>query len=84
MLGEGDRLGPDLAGVTRTRPHDWLARWIREPDVMLAEGDPTATAMLPRYRNLAMPNLGLSRSETEAVILYLREQDDARERQRQN
>jgi len=81
-LGEGDRLGPDLAGVTQARPHDWLARWIREPDVMLAEGDPTATAMLPRYRNLPMPNLGLSRSEVDAVITYLREQDAARARQR--
>ena len=81
-LGEGDRLGTDLAGVTQARPHDWLARWIREPDVMLAEGDPTATAMLPRYRNLPMPNLGLSRSEVDAVITYLREQDAARARQR--
>jgi mono/diheme cytochrome c family protein len=50
---------------------------------MLAEGDPTATAMLPRYRNLPMPNLGLSPSEVDAVITYLREQDEARARQRQ-
>jgi len=77
-IGQGDRLGPDLAGVASSRPHDWLERWIREPDVMIAEGDPTATAMLRRYRNLPMPNLGLSRSETAAVITYLREQDEAR------
>lgn len=79
-LGEGDRLGPDLAGVTQSRPHAWLARWIREPDVMLAEGDPTATAMLPRYRNLPMPNLGLSRTEVDAILVYMREQDEARTR----
>jgi len=77
-IGQGDRLGPDLAGVASSRPHDWLERWIREPDVMIAEGDPTATAMLRRYRNLPMPNLGLSRSEAAAVITYLREQDEAR------
>lgn len=82
-LGEGDRLGPDLAGVTQARPHAWLSRWIREPDVMLAEGDSTAMAMLPRYRNLPMPNLGLSPSEVDAVITYLREQDEARARRRQ-
>jgi protein SCO1/2 len=80
-IGEGDRLGPDLAGVTRTRSHAWLERWIREPDVMLAEGDPIATAMLPRYRNLPMPNLGLSRSEADAILVYMREQDAARDRQ---
>lgn len=82
-IGEGDRLGPDLAGVTAARPHEWLARWIREPDVMLAEGDPTATAMLPRYRNLPMPNLGLTRSDVDSIVTYLREQDAARTRQPQ-
>lgn len=81
-IGQGDRLGPDLAGVTNTRSHEWLARWIREPDVMLEEGDPTATAMLPRYRNLPMPNLGLSGSEVESIMLYLRGQDEARARER--
>ena len=81
-MGEGDRLGPDLAGVTQTRSHDWLARWIREPDVMLAEGDPIGTAMLPRYRNLPMPNLGLSRADVDAILVYMREQDAARDRER--
>jgi protein SCO1/2 len=79
-IGEGDRLGPDLAGVTASRPAAWLERWIREPDVMLAEGDPTATAMLPRYRNLPMPNLGLSHQDVDAVMTYLRAQDAARAR----
>lgn len=77
-IGEGDRLGPDLAGVVSSRPAAWLERWIREPDVMIAEGDPTARAMVARYRNLPMPNLGLSRSEVASVITYLREQDEAR------
>lgn len=77
-IGEGDRLGPDLAGVVSSRPQAWLERWIREPDVMIAEGDPTARAMLPRYRNLPMPNLGLSRADVAAVVTYLREQDEAR------
>ena len=81
-IGEGDRLGPDLAGVSASRPHDWLARWIREPDVMLAEGDPVATAMLPRYRNLPMPNLGLTRSDVDSIMIYMREQDAARARER--
>lgn len=77
-IGNGDRLGPDLAGVAASRPQAWLERWIREPDVMIAEGDPTARAMLARYRNLPMPNLGLSRSEVASVITYMREQDEAR------
>ena len=81
--GEGDRLGPDLAGVTSARSQEWLARWIREPDVMLAEGDPTATAMMRRYRNLPMPNLGLSQAEVDSILVYLRAQDAAFARQAQ-
>lgn len=70
-IGEGDRLGPDLAGVTQSRPRAWLHRWIQEPDRMLAERDQTATALLARYRNVPMPNLGLNAAETDAILEYL-------------
>lgn len=70
-IGEGDRLGPDLAGVTQSRPRAWLHRWIQEPDRMLAERDQTATALLARYRNVPMPNLGLNSAETDAILEYL-------------
>ena len=76
-LGEGDRLGPDLAGVTRTRPHAWLQRWIREPDRMIAERDPTAVALMTRYRNVPMPALGLNESEADAILEYLQRSDGA-------
>ncbi len=77
-IGGGDRLGPDLAGVATARPPAWLARWIREPDIMIAERDPVATAMLPRYRNLPMPNLGLGEAEVAALIEHMRTQDQRR------
>lgn len=81
-VGEGDRLGPDLAGVTRARPHAWLSRWIREPDLMIAEGDATALALKARYRDLPMPNLGLNEAEAEAIIQYLRTRDQSSEGRR--
>ncbi len=70
-IGEGDRLGPDLARVTQTRPRPWLERWIREPDRVLAERDPTAMGLLSRYRNVPMPNLGLNEEEASALVDYL-------------
>lgn len=73
-IGGGDRLGPDLRGVVESRPHAWLRRWIREPDAMIEEGDATAVALMARYRNLPMPNLGLTEADTEAVIEYMRGQ----------
>lgn len=79
-IGGGDRLGPDLAGVSRSRPHAWLSRWIREPDRMIAERDQTALGLMARYRNLPMPNLGLNEIEAEAIIEYLGRQDGAAQR----
>jgi len=75
-IGEGDRLGPDLAGVAGARDPQWLRRWIREPDVMVAERDPIAVSLLERYRNLQMPNLGFNETDTEAVIDYMRRRDE--------
>ena len=77
-IGEGDRLGPDLAGVASARPEAWLSRWIREPDRMIAERDPTALALLARYRNLPMPNLGMSETEAAALIDFMRGEDQRR------
>ncbi|GAM98308.1 cytochrome oxidase biogenesis protein Sco1/SenC/PrrC [alpha proteobacterium U9-1i] len=74
-IGGGDRLGPDLRGVAGTRNEAWLHRWIREPDVMIAERDPLAVSLLARYRNLPMPNLGLGENEVREIVGYLRQQD---------
>jgi protein SCO1 len=73
-IGEGDKVGPDLAGVTARRDHAWLSRYVRIPDVMLAEGDPTATALFKKYNEVRMPNLRLSSAEVQAVLSYLEAQ----------
>lgn len=75
-IGDGDRLGPDLAGVVAARPAQWLSRWIREPDRMIAERDPVVMPMMARYRNLPMPNLALAEGEAADIIEYLRIQDE--------
>ncbi len=74
-IGEGVRVGPDLQGVTQQRDPDWLARWIIEPDVMLAEGDPIATELLAEHNNVPMPNLQLTSEEVDNVIAYLANPD---------
>src|SRR4051794_4494354 len=43
-VGGGDRLGPDLLGVTQRRERGWLARYLAEPEKLLADGDPVATS----------------------------------------
>jgi len=70
-VGSGKLVGPDLQGVTTRRERDWLVRWIREPDRMLAEGDPIATQLLREFNNVPMPNLGLTDAQVEALVAYL-------------
>ncbi|NRA02641.1 MAG: SCO family protein [Myxococcales bacterium] len=70
-IGAGDSLGPDLLGVTEQREHAWLMRWLKEPDKMLAEGDPIARDQFARYNELAMPNLRLDDADAAALIAYM-------------
>src|SRR3989449_1008219 len=45
-VGQGDKMGPDLAGVTARRDRAWLARYIMMPDKMLAERSEEHTSEL--------------------------------------
>lgn len=76
-IGLGDRLGPDLRDVASRRDRDWLARYLKAPDQMLAERDPIATALVARYGNLSMPNLHLSETDVAALLSYLERQPKA-------
>ena len=68
-IGQGDKLGPDLAGVTKSRSDAWLARWLKEPEKML-ETDADAKAMLKKYNNIPMPNQSLSDKEIAGYLRY--------------
>jgi mono/diheme cytochrome c family protein len=70
-VGGGDLAGPDLQGVADRRDHEWLERWLSEPDAMLAESDPIATELLKQYNNIPMPNQQLSHAEIDALLAYL-------------
>jgi protein SCO1/2 len=70
-IGLGDKVGPDLAGVTARRGRAWLARYIAAPDEVLAQGDPVASALYEKYDKVRMPKLRFAPGEVDAVISYL-------------
>jgi len=80
-IGHGDKIGPDLMGVTRSRDHDWLVRMIQNPEQLLNGQDPIATALLKKYKNLRMPNLNVSDLERDYLIGYMEAQTVAREKE---
>lgn len=70
-LGQGDKIGPDLKNVTRSRDREWLERFLHEPDKMREAGDPIAVALTERYKVL-MPNLYLGDQDIAALLDYLK------------
>ena len=68
-IGQGPRLGPDLAGVTARRSKAWLTKWLKSPERML-ESDADAKAMLQEYAGVPMPNQNLSDAEIRQYIRY--------------
>lgn len=76
-IGQGDRVGPDLAGVTSRRSLAWLEAFISAPDRALAQGDPIARELFQKYKGVPMPNQGLAVDQVAAIVAYLASESGA-------
>lgn len=74
-IGEGDKVGPDLANITKVREREWLMRFIGDPDKLLAEKDATAVELFRKYKQKTMPNLRLADADIAALIDFMATQD---------
>jgi len=70
-IGGGSLVGPDLAGVTLARDHEWLNAWILNPEAFAAL-DADAAAIFTG----SMPTLGLGTDEVDEVLAYLESKSD--------
>ncbi len=66
-VGKGDRVGPDLKGAHERRSADWLAKMIKTPNALLGS-DPDARALLKKFNNVRMPDLGLNDAQVATLI----------------
>jgi len=82
-IGHGDKVGPDLLGVTHVRSRQWLTRIIQTPDKLLEEKDPVATALYKRY-GVRMPNIYVSDMDASYIIGYIEAQSAAHDKQASN
>lgn len=69
-IAGGDKLGPDLYGVSKRHDDAWLVRWLKSPEELL-KTDPLAKALLEKYK-LPMPNQGLNDEEIKRYIAYFK------------
>lgn len=70
-IGNGKRVGPDLAGVTIRRERSWLERYITKPQQLRDQKDEAALELRQRFPTVRMPNLSLSDTDTQDVLSYI-------------
>ena len=76
-IGNGDKVGPDLLGVTSVRDRAWLGRVITEPDKLIDEKDPIITALFKKYKEVPMPRLNLPEADVNTLIEFMKTQTGA-------
>ncbi|MCO6473546.1 MAG: cytochrome c [Melioribacteraceae bacterium] len=70
-IGEGKRVGPDLANVHQRRDADWLVKFILSSQSLINSGDSIAAAVFEENNKVIMPDQPLSESELKSVIEYI-------------
>src|ERR1044072_647537 len=71
-IGNGDKIGPDLLGVTNVRERAWVARMLVDSSKLLEEKDPIATALFKKYKEIRMPPLALPETDVNTLIEYMK------------
>ncbi|HXH50669.1 MAG TPA: c-type cytochrome [Terriglobia bacterium] len=54
-IGGGKLLGPDLKGITRAKDHEWLEKWLMNPQAIIDSGDADALKLKNEYGGMVMP-----------------------------
>lgn len=72
-FGKGDKVGPDLKGVTERRKRDWLLKFIHQSSAVIKSGDPTATELFAKYKQQRMPDwTDLSEQDIDDILYYFK------------
>jgi nitrite reductase (NO-forming) len=74
-VGDGDKVGPDLLGVTKRHADSWLTSWLIASEI-LQKSDPAAKKLLSKYK-VPMPNQGLSPNAARELVKYFHWFDQA-------
>lgn len=69
-VGRGDRVGPDLKGLSERREKAWIIGFITKTDQYLNE-DPEAKKLLAKFNGVRMENTGMSEAQATALVAYV-------------
>jgi len=70
-------VGPALKGISDRRSEEWLIKWIKNSQAMIASGDPEAVALYKEYNEAAMTAFPeLSDDNIKSILAYIKEEGD--------
>jgi cytochrome c2 len=70
-VGQGDDVGPDLAGVTERRDRAWLVPFIQSSQSVIGAGDSTAVELFEQYRRQKMPDHAYTADQIGRILDYV-------------
>ena len=70
-IGGGDRVGPDLDGLTLRRSRAWITEFLMDPIKMRSRQDPIALALAAKFPGVRMPYLQIHESDAADLISYI-------------
>jgi mono/diheme cytochrome c family protein len=71
-IGGGKLLGPDLKGVTEKKDHEWLEKWLLDPQAVIDSGDAYALKLKKEYNDMVMPaGPGLTPQMAESLLNFI-------------
>lgn len=72
-IGGGKRVGPDLKGAADRRPEEWLLRFIKSSQSVIASGDPVAVKLFEEFNKTPMPDMPqFSEADIKEIIEYIK------------
>ena len=71
LMTKGKLVGPGLEGVTEKYEKEWLVKWIRNSQALIASGDERAIAIYEEYNKVAMSAFDFSDQEIDSLLAYL-------------
>jgi cytochrome c2 len=78
--GGGDKIGPDLAGVSKRRKLDWIVKFVNYPEGMIngdeeeagyEKVDPVAKKLYEMYKPQMMAEQEMTKAQVKAVLAFI-------------
>ncbi len=69
-------VGPALTGMSERHSEEWLVKWIKNSQALIASGDPAAKAIFEEYNNSVMTSFtDLSDDQIKNIIAYVKDEE---------